>query len=147
MNLFSDAKMKEKIQNLPYEYDVVRRGRVLTIKAKDISWVKMKNHCYMVSAFDVESTGTTTVFKDFTDWHLFIYDNFYRLEQVFCNKLTVSSEYFLKEGFIHYENGPAYIKYNKNCEIVDKEYYLNGRETTEEVILRLLRIKKLSRII
>jgi len=146
MNLFSDAKMKEKINNLPYEYDVVKRGRVITIKSKDITWVKIKGHCYMVSIFDVESTGTT-VFKDFTDFHLFVYDNFYKLEQVFCNKLTVSTEYYLKDGFIHNENGSAYKKYNKSSQIIDKQYYLNGRETNEEAIKRLLRIKKLNRVI
>jgi len=145
MNIFSDAKLKEKINNLPYEYDVVRRGKVITIKAKDISWVRIGNYSYMISVFDV--TGTTTVFKDFVDFHLFVYDNFYKLDQIFCNKITTSSKYFLKNGFIHNENGPAYVKYNKYSEIIDKDYYLNGRETKEEVVKRLLRIKKLGRIV
>ncbi|NMC99028.1 MAG: hypothetical protein HPY57_13315 [Ignavibacteria bacterium] len=147
MNIFTNAKIREKINKLPYEYNIVKKGKSIIIKSEDISWVKIANHCYMISAFDVESTGTTTVFKDFIEFHLFVYDNFYKLEQVFCNKLTVSSEYFLKNGFIHNENGPAYIKYNKNDQITNKKYYLNGRETNEEVIKRLVRIKKLNRLV
>ena len=145
MNLFSDAKMKERINNLPYKYNLVRRGRIIKVTAKNLTSVTLNNHLYILSAFDVEGTGAT-VFKDFTDFHLFVYDNFFKLSELVCNKLTVSYKYKLKNGFLHSETGYAYQKFNKTNDLVEGVYYLNGREIDDELFKHLLREKKLNRI-
>lgn len=142
--LFEKAKEKEKISKLPFDYDVVRRGHVYTIKTGYISCVWIGKQMYKISLFEIDDI---MVFKDMIDFQLFIFDNFYKITKIYSDRKTVSYEYFLKKGFLHNSTGSAVRKFDNKGKIIIGEYYLNGREIDTMEYKKLLREKKLKRIV
>jgi len=146
MNMFDDAKIKEKINKIPFKYNVVRRGTGCIIKSQHIGSVEKDGHLYILSAFDVEDSKNITIYKDYIDFQLFVFDNFYYLTKVTTNLITRYSEYHLKNGLLHSTIQAAYKKYNSVAKLLESNYYMKGREVDEQLFKQLLREKKLSRI-
>lgn len=139
MNIFKNALIKEKLNKLPLEYIVVRKGKNIKIKTKEIYLVEINSNKYSFS-------GKSIMFKNFIEFQLFIYENFYKIDKIFCNKLNSNSIFYLRNGLLHNDIGPAYIKYNNYFKEIDKGFYLKGKQVNENVIKINLRLNKLKKI-
>jgi len=143
--MFDDARLKEKIKNLPLEYKVVRNGKKRSIKSMYIASVEMNKHRYILSAFEIDENNIT-VFNDYIEFQLFVFDNFFNLSKVTENRLTRTNEFYLKKGYLHSTNQAAYKKFDSH-KLLESNYYLKGREIDEQKFKQILREKKLSRIV
>ena len=52
--------------------------------------------------------------------------HFYKTGQVLLKK------WYNSEGFLHNENGPAFILYRRDGSIINKEYWKNGKKINKE---------------
>ena len=141
--MFDDAKKKEKILKLPESYDVVRKGKIVKIKSKHISDVWINEQQYTLSLFDHDNI---IVFKDIIDFQLFIFDHFYKLTKVYVDRETVGYCYYLYDGVLHNTCCEAYEKCDRSGNVIESEFYLNGREVDETKVKQIVREKKLDRI-
>jgi len=151
VNLFKKAKHKEKIKNLPEHYSVVRRGKEVNIRSLNISKVYIGDDVFvsdLFGCFDLE-LGSVESFSDPIDFQMFVYDNFYKLTQIYVSNITVSYDYILRNGVLHSESGTSIIKYDKKGCVIEnhQNYYLNGVNVYEEKFKMLIREKKLKRIL
>ncbi len=146
MNLFNEAKKKDKILNLPKNYTPTRKGEIHKIRTSEIYSVNINEKKYMTSLFDSDDLDTI-IFKEPIDFQLFIFDNFFKITKIYCNLMTVSYDYHLKNGYLHNSSGQAFVKYDRKGYRITGGYYINGRELDEEYYKRLLREKKLNRIV
>lgn len=57
--------------------------------------------------------------------------------KVFCyySNGNIKSKFYYKDEELHKDNGPAYIEYNMDGNITNKEFYLNGKKVDELAIL------------
>ena len=50
---------------------------------------------------------------------------------------NMQEECYYKERKLHNSNGAAVIKYDKNQNVIEEKFYLNGKEVNELVILMI----------
>jgi len=84
MTIFDDAKEKARIKNLPTHYDPVRKGRVYRINASSITQIWIDGHVH-----------TRDDYSDDVIFDLFVYDNYYKCDEIWCDKITRSYCYEL----------------------------------------------------
>ena len=138
MNLFEEAKLKDKIKNLPNKYEPFRK-----VIYKGVSTIYVKN---ISSAFILDEEYTVHDFMFEDDFKLFIYDNFYKLTKVEILRLSIRQTFLLENGFLHNETGAALISTDgiSGC---FKYYFINGVESKfPEEIINKEREKTLTKI-
>jgi len=137
MNLFEEAKLKNKIKNLPNKYEpfkkVIHKG-VPTIYVKNIFSVFISDEEYKINDF---------IFED--DFKIFVYDNFYKLTKLETFNLGIRKTFLLEDGFLHCDTDAA-LKTTDDISGSFKYYFINGREIMEEEFKQIIREKKLERI-
>ena len=137
MNLFKQAKILEKVNNLPNKYEPFRK-----VIYKGVPTIYVKN---IATAFisDEEYTVHDFIFEE--DFKIFIYDNFYKLTKLETFSLGISKTFLLEDGFLHCDTDAALIT-TDGISISFKYYYINGKEIKEEEFNQMIREKKLNRI-
>lgn len=68
--------------------------------------------------------------------HSRIYDNELKPAKVMFIHNSVVKEVYYKKGKYHNDIGPAYIEYDLNKNITKKRYYLNGKKTTKDKVVK-----------
>ena len=147
MNMFDDAKYKEKIMKLPTHYDVVKRGRVVNIYVDFIKKFYINEKIYILSdeLFSrVEDNETYIV--DNIEFEILLFDNFYKVSKIFSSNSSSMYNYFLRKGYLHSTTNYAYQRQSKVTGDIYGHYYVKGREIRTDEFKYILRQKKLERL-
>ena len=130
MNIFTKAKYKEMLDNLPESY-IISKDKKLKIRTRYIK-------CYWINSIPY------VIYSDFENkeqFHVFLYRNFRKITKIESANTLTNETFYLKNGVLHNENGFSYQK-NEN-----KEYYLKGKNYSYQEYKIIFREKKLKRIL
>jgi hypothetical protein len=132
MNIFERAAYLEHLRNLPKEYIVSKKDKIV-IKVKYITEFWFDGLTYVDNIYNSD-------FEERIDFEEFLFKNFKYVNKIFTNK-NIQEEFILENGLLSNKKSWAYLKDGI------PNYYINGRNYTEEYFKNKLRMSKFERIL